>query len=310
MIEILGIYILRPWWLAAIPMIGIAAYFVLVRNKNYGGWQKVITPELLSYLQERGSLSMSKSYGFWPYVLFAALILSLSLADPASKGSKMRSLQNRDIVFIVIDISNSILESGSIQSAQNIAASILDIGSDRPIAMAVYGGETYLVRGPGLSAEKLETAISVLDQNVMPDAGSRPELALEFAREVLQQAQYPSGEVLLISDGGGIDPNAEHQARFLAEEGYQLSTIYVTPAQVTPGLPESNPSGLANLAKIGQGRAFHDDEINDVGKYLQAQGGLREASIMPSLYFRSYGRYFLVLALFAMIPVFRKRGGQ
>ncbi len=307
-IEIGNFALLRPLWLLGLLPIGLFCYRAMRNSSNYGGWERVMAPQFLEFLKEKGALQGAKGRGSWPFFALLALCLIIGLSGPALRKTDAPALRNRDVVFVVLDLSQSMIQGGNFADAQAVAALTMQGALERPVAMAVYGGETYLVSGPTNDPAKLLSAISVMDEDIMPDQGSRPDYALEFTRGILEDGNSPHADVLLISDGGGINPNSEHEARFLNEEGYRLSTVFIAPKEAQMGVPDPSPDALAGLAALGGGQAFQSSEKAEISHYLRTTGNLMRERANRPLFYEDYGSYLLIIALIFSGILFRFRG--
>lgn len=153
----------------------------------------------------------------------------------------------------------------------------------------------------------LETTISALDAETVPDRGSRPDRALELARATLAQARILAGEVVLVSDGGGVTPAAVEAARAIATEGGHVSAVFVPPRVSAGDMPPADERGLSQIASAGEGRLESGAAPAGIVAAMEARGasGL-EAGGLAALLFRDYGRWLVALALLPALLLFRR----
>jgi len=119
-------------------------------------------------------------------------------------------------------------------------------------------------------AGTIEAFVPSLDPDIMPIQGSRPDLALTRALQLLEQAAIAQGHILMITDGQVNEADRE-VAREIRSSGHRLSVLGVGTAAGAPlrdsngqFLQQSNGAivvprldlpGLSELAEIGGGVA-------------------------------------------------------
>ncbi len=72
----------------------------------------------------------------------------------------------------------------------------------------VFAGDAYLASQLSHDRRSLGTAMALLDGSFIPDPGSRPERGLALARASLAAAGLVTGDIPILSDGGGLGPAA------------------------------------------------------------------------------------------------------
>ena len=165
----------------------------------------------------------------------------------------------------------------------------------RPVGLILYAGEAYNVAAPTADPATLESQISVLDPETMPDEGSRPAGAMAMAREMMGGLQR--ADLVLITDGGGFDSAARAEAERLAGAGVRVSAL------VVPGNPPGEPD---LLPQILNGVIAPYDAPKPVERTL-AGSGLSRDRAMTALQYRDLGPWFALLALLTLIPRLRRQ---
>ncbi len=125
----------------------------------------------------------------------------------------------------------------------------------------LYAGEAFEVAAPTSDPTVLESEIAVLGPGVMPGGGSRPAAALALARDMLKDGE--AADVVLVSDGGGIDDAARAEAERLAAAGIRLSALVLSasaggsarPDDLTALADAAAPAAAPEpvLGRLGQG---------------------------------------------------------
>jgi Ca-activated chloride channel family protein len=125
---------------------------------------------------------------------------------------------------------------------------------------------------------------------------------------VLVDAEIIAGDVVLISDGGGVSEAAIGEVELIRSAGGRVSTIHVEPAIVPAGMPRAERAALDAVAAAGGGVA--GDALNPLPIAEEAGRGSASrlaASDLTMLLWTDFGRYLLVLALLPALALFRRR---
>ncbi|WP_353476354.1 VWA domain-containing protein (plasmid) [Salipiger sp. H15] len=308
MIELGPLVLMRPWWLAALPVLALATVLALRRADGLGAWRQVVDAELFAVLRRLGHVIEARPDPRPRWLGGAAALLSFGLAGPATRNADAPAFRNLDAVMILLDLSPSITEGGSLGAAQAAVSRVIDRHGTRPVALAVFASESFLVSVPVEDPEPLQSAIAVLDAGTMPVAGSRPDRALAMARDALRDAAAERPDVVLVSDGGAVGPEAQAIARDMAADGIRLSAVFVAPGAPPYGAPPPDRAALAALVAVGGGRLVEAGDTAALEALLQDRtgAGLAETA-RRTLLFEDHGRLLVALAFAAMLPLFRRR---
>jgi Ca-activated chloride channel family protein len=159
---------------------------------------------------------------------------------------------------------------------------ILKARKEGQTALVVYAGESFVVSPLTDDAKTMVTLVQSLETELMPLQGSRSDLALRKAHELLEHVGHEGGELLLLTDGEG-DPATLKVVEELHSQGRRVSVLGVGTVE---GAPIPEPGGflkdqdgaiviptldipsLQSLARAGGGRyatvTFDDQDINRV----------------------------------------------
>lgn len=289
--------LLRPEWLLALPLIALLAGWLMRRAGRLGAWEQAARPELLRALQALGQVQQGgRPLGLLLAMASAALLAS-ALAGPATERRAATSFRNLDGVIFVLDVSSSMIGTEvdsdwpRVLAAARMALSRL---GSRPAALVLFGGDAYVGADLSRDLRQLGQTLTLLDGDTMPDPGSRPERGLALAAQMLDSAQIIGGDVLLISDGGGMTPATLALAETITRHGARLSTL--------------GDARLRPLAQVGGGRHFTLDQPEALAAFLSDDARTRlEADAYPLLFKDDLGRWLLALALLPLLLLFRRR---
>ncbi|AGT10374.1 vWA domain-containing protein [Paracoccus aminophilus] len=286
--------LLRPWWLLALLGLAALALALWRRGPEAGGWQAVMPAPMLAAMAALGQIVTGS--GWMRYLpLGGAAALVLGLAGPAIPRKDAPVFAQNDAVILAIDMSPSVARSPALADAQAAAAGLLSELAGRPVGLILYAGEAYAVAAPTDDPTTLETQIAVLDEATMPDEGTRPAAAIALAGQLL--AGVARADLVLISDGGGVDPAARAEAARLTGAGVRISALTVT------GDP---PADLAGLREIANGPVAPFAQPGPVVRAL-ARSGLGDDPALVALRYRDLGPWFGLLALCGLVPLFRRQ---
>lgn len=226
---------LRPEGLLALPAalaLGAAWWFT---RAGAGPWRRVVDPELLAELSGRASAAGGRlALGL---AATAAALACAALAGPAWRTQPVVMHRDAGARIVVLDLSPSMnavdMAPTRLERARFAAADLLRGAPGAQLGLVVFGADAFsvapLTADPAVLAHLLEGASTA----VVPRAGSRPDLALELAREMLARSGAAGGEVILVGDSAG-DARALAAARALARAGFPVSVLAVGTAYGGP----------------------------------------------------------------------------
>ena len=299
------ILLLRPFWFVALPLILALMVWRLRRAGRAGDWGAVIEPHLMAAMVRMGRVAP----GGRPTALAAPFLIAagvaLALVGPGFSRPTAQTFRNLDGVVFVIDVSGSVTRDASWPALVNMARAGLSVLADRPAALIVYAGDSYLAAPLTTDHLQLGQTISLLDADTVPDRGNRPALALHRAADLLDEADILGGEVVLFTDGQGLGPDVIQAASRIAALGGQLSVVQsetTISGAVLPGR-----EALQSLAQIGRGAVYGAGDLAAFMTALSPQGAARlELQDLRLLLVVDYGRYLLLLALLPALLLFRR----
>lgn len=297
-----ALILLRPWWLLlALPLLALALW-QWRRRPDAGGWQAVMPPRMLEGMRHLGHLTIGGS-GWRRFLPLAGVVaLMLGLAGPALPRGDAPVLAQVDAVILAVDLSPSVAEGPGLPQAQIATAGLVQALAGRPVGLILYGGEAYAVSAPTADGRVLETQIAAMAPGVMPGDGSRPAAALGLGGEML--AGMKRADLVLVSDGGGVEANARAAATRLAERGIRVSTLALD--RVAAGAPPPDPQALAELARLGGGASASAADPAAVERLLIRPGLSARDPALTATQYRDLGPFIAALALLPLLSLLRR----
>jgi Ca-activated chloride channel family protein len=220
-------HFLRPLWLLAlIPLAGLSWHLIRLGREG-GDWRRVCDPALLPFILLHDLGGKPARRASWLFTLGGALAI-LSLAGPAWERLPVPAYRNEAALVIALDLSHIMeatdLKPSRLDRARFKIADLLKQRKDGLTAMLVYSGDAFTVTPLTDDNGTINSQLSALTTDLMPAQGSRADLALELAGRLLKQSGLTRGDILLITNGGGLS-KAFDAAKELKAQGYRVSVL-------------------------------------------------------------------------------------
>lgn len=223
-------HFIRPLWLLALLPLALLAWRVH-RPGSDNPWRHIVDARLLPLLLVGGGRAVSRAL---PWLVAAGWVIAvLALADPTWERKPQPVYQTMAARVVVLELSRSMdaadLKPSRLVRARYKVEDVLDAGTEGQTGLVVYAGDAFTVTPLTRDANTIRAQLKVLEPGIMPVDGSRADLGLLKAGELLRQAGASSGQVLLIADGVEAGKLAQSQAAAarLRSEGYRVSVLGV-----------------------------------------------------------------------------------
>jgi Ca-activated chloride channel family protein len=268
-------HFLQPLWLLALIPLGLLAWGVATQGSSDSAWRKVCDTHLLRYLLLEGAKA-GERLAIW-LLSIGWLVAVLALANPAWERRPQPVFQAKDAQVIVLDLSLSMsapdLEPSRLARARFKVTDILRRSEDGQIGLVVFAGDAFVVSPLTEDADTIEALLNALDPSLMPVQGSRADLGLRQAGELLRQAGLPRGQIVLLADGADGE-RAAQAAEELHAQGYVVSVLGVGTQQGAPV-----PDGRGGFVRDASGRVVVPKLESVRLREVAAAGGGRYADI-------------------------------
>lgn len=295
--------ILRPWWLLCLPALWLFLKFTRSLDRSLGDWPRATDPPILDALTALGRHEPYRNSD--TTMIWCAVLIVLSLCGPAARGAAASQYRNLDAALILLQLS----EGTNLSKITSAAQIVLRGCGARQTGLMLYAGDAYLASPLTYDLASIEAQMFAVDDQTIPDGGSRPARALELAHVILRQMNIFSGDVILIGDGSGINAQAIEEAKLLAADGHSLHTLFVAPSMASPSALPMLQSAMNELAKDGHGLAGESIMAATVADAISSRriehidNGSRQA-----LEWRDLGRFLVLSAALPLFTWFRRRG--
>jgi len=264
-------HFLQPLWL--LSLIPLALLLWRLRHIGVGDnpWLRIIDARLQALLLAGQKHGLNRSL-LWLLGL-GWLLAALALANPVWEKQPRPLYQTSAARVIVLDLSRSMfdrdLKPSRLARARFKIEDILARNEEGQTGLVVFAGDAFTVTPLTRDVDTIRALLKSLDPDLMPVQGSRADLGLEKAGELLQQAGLSNGQILLFADGVSGD-KARRAAAQLRKKGYRVSVIGVgadKPEPLTDAqgrllrtrdgkliLPQLETTALKAVAEAGGGR--------------------------------------------------------
>lgn len=215
---------LRPWWLLALFALPLLVFAWRSRQRKRSGWRDAVDPHLLPHLLESGGERGARA----PWLALAVLALAiLALAGPSWRQREQPLWQTRAPLVVALDLSSSILANdlppSRLLQARAKIASLLKERAGGQVGLVAFADEAYTVAPLTDDAANVALFLDALSPDIMPVDGSHAADAISRSEQLLKQAGFAQGDILLLSNAADGDAKAE--AANAARAGYRVSVL-------------------------------------------------------------------------------------
>jgi Ca-activated chloride channel family protein len=308
-------HFIRPYWLLALIPLSIILWLLIHRHLSSGNWAKVCDPELLPHIL----IGQDQKRKKWPLYSLAigGLLAIVALAGPTWERLPQPTFTDMSALVILLDLSHSMdatdIKPSRLVRARFKVADILKQRQEGQTALVVYAGDAFTVTPLTDDTDTIVSQLSVLNTSIMPSQGSRADIALKKAADLLEQAGLKNGNILLITDG----LNQAYKNTIENMKSYKISILGVgtaegSPIQLPNGgflkdskgaivIPKLDERNLAELAQLGggiyQGIKNDDSDIKSLAAAYNSFNNQLDKQELKVDTWREQGPWLLVLLL-------------
>ncbi|WP_019628803.1 VWA domain-containing protein, partial [Moritella marina] len=227
--------LLRPLWLLALlPLIALAWYFR--KNDQAKGWHTVLSPEIAKFLLAQHQPATKSNNLFIPLACIWVLT-TMALSGPSFSYTERPVASISQAKVMVLDMSLSMratdLKPNRLAQLRFKSTDILSAVKEGEIGLVAYAGDAFVISPLTTDTSTLLNLLPNLSPEIMPVKGSKPTAGIRQAIELLTNAGYQQGQILLVTDG--INTNqADSINTLLADTDYSLSILGLGTEQGAP----------------------------------------------------------------------------
>jgi Ca-activated chloride channel family protein len=271
-------HFLQPLWFLALLPLAVLVWRVYQPANSDNAWHRVVDARLLPHLLVTPGSRSSRL----PVWLLAAgwLLAVIALANPVWEKQPQPVYRNQAARMVVLDLSRSMLtpdlKPSRLVRARYKVADILRHSEEGQTGLVVFAGDAFAVSPLTSDSDTIQALLESLEPVLMPVQGSRADLGLLKAGELLRQAGITRGDILLVADGYS-DKRSIDAARKLKQQGYRVSVLGAGTAKGAP-----LPDGRRGYVRDASGKIVMPKLDTDAMRKLSDAGGGRYAPISGS----------------------------
>lgn len=204
---LLDFHLLRPEWLLALIPLALIIWFNRQARAFSRSWASVIDARLLPHLL-KGTPGKQRQY---PQALLFSLgaIVIIALAGPAFEKRPQPVYKTKSALVILLDLSRSMdaadVKPSRLNRARFKVEDILKQRREGQTALITYAADAFVVSPLTEDADTIASQLPALETDIMPSQGSRLDIALKKAHELLNNAGHSKGHIFVLTDGVADD---------------------------------------------------------------------------------------------------------
>ncbi len=247
-------HLLRPLWLLALLALPILWWRWHRHAQTDTPWKRAVDSHLLPGLLQAAPASTQR--GAWLFGMAYALTV-LALAGPSWRQQAVPLYAPAAPLVVALDMSSHMLAAdvppSRLLRARLKIEQLIAARKGGQIGLIAYAGDAFTVAPLSDDANSLRDLLVALTPDTMPVDGQRADRAIRRATDLLAQAGYAHGQILILSDGA--DAAAQVAARDALAKGYSVAVLGVGTARGAPlpsvdGTFAQDAGGAMQIARL------------------------------------------------------------
>lgn len=258
-------------------------------------------------------------------IMIALFFLILVLANLRNATGSEKISRNGIDVMIALDVSKSMLaqdiKPARLDRAKQLLSRLIDKLNNDRIGIVVFAGKAYLQMPLTGDHAAAKMYLNAANTESVPTQGTVIGDALKSCYASFNTKEKKYKAIILISDGEDHDEGAVKTAAQMGQEGVVIFTVGIGSAQGSPLMDEStnqlktdqhgntvisklDEGMLRSIAEKGNGRYILFQNTDDVIEKIRSDlAGMDQRDVTDEslMYYKSFFRYFLVIAFILLI---------
>jgi Ca-activated chloride channel family protein len=299
-------HFLRPMWLIAIiPAIILWILYSRKTHKSENIWSEHCDPHLLSHLLINDAGNSKNTY-LASLIMTIWTLMVLALAGPTWSMYANEVYQKNSARVIALNVSQSMnnddISPTRLDRAKYKILDLLKDYKEGQTGMIAFSSEAFVVSPLTSDSKTIANLVPVINSSIMPVQGVDISKALQKSAELIKNAGYSQGEIILISDGAPTSTD-EATATELAKNGYTTTVLAMA--------NDSTDKSYEKLAQDGDGKLIAFTKDNSDVEQLIANTSHDSSQKMNNklnnaTMWRDEGHWLIWIALVLAIFVSRK----
>lgn len=220
-------HLLRPFWLLALLPVAVIWWLLLTRRQDRSPWQQLIASHLQPIVLISQQLQHKQPWAM-PLLALCWLLSVLALSGPTWQKLPQPALTVNNATVLIMDMSLSMratdMAPDRLTQQRFKALDFVEMLKEGDLALISFAAEAFVISPLTPDHNNISLQIPTLRPELMPAQGSNILSALQLAASLLQQAGYPTGDIVLFTDGFDSDSYNEIQ-QLLNNWPYRLSIL-------------------------------------------------------------------------------------
>jgi len=290
MIDLTNFQFLHPLWLVLLPPLWWLVWTYSRYPRRQSMWDRICDRALLDKMRTDPTGSNRNDRLAW--ILAIVLTLgTLSTAGPSWRKQSYPMLESTSARVLALDLSRSMLTEDvrpqRFAHAVAAAKEILAADFDGETGLVVFAGATFVVSPLSTDTATLLAFIDALDPSTMPEDGTRIDLAIRSARDLLAASVAGRGQIIIVTAGASNNDAALPAALTAANEGNRIHVLAIGTSAGGPALDaagsllrdtrgkvvlsKTNFALLDRVAQAGKGGLVTMTDSTGVGDLLMSR---------------------------------------
>lgn len=193
-------HLIRPIWLGLPLVLTITWLWHRRFRRSSGTWANHVDPALQRHVLEQPTYTARSNWA----PLLPLWLCGFAAAGPSWEQAPQELYLDDDPLFIALDLSQSMLVPdlvpNRLERAKFKLTDLLAAREGRLTALVVFTSAAFVVTPLTNDTKTIQQQLSVLSPKLMPAQGTRFREAYALCLELLQQAGYQEGKLVLIGD--------------------------------------------------------------------------------------------------------------
>ncbi|WP_423185979.1 VWA domain-containing protein [Alishewanella sp. d11] len=220
-------HLLRPFWLLALLPVAVFWWLLYSHRQDFSPWQQLIANHLQPIVLISQQLQHKQPWAM-PLLALCWLLSVLALSGPTWQKLPQPALTVKNATVLIMDMSLSMratdMAPDRLTQQRFKALDFVETLREGDLALISFAAEAFVISPLTPDHNNIRLQIPTLRPELMPAQGSNVLSALQLAASLLQQAGYPTGDVVLFTDG--FDSDSYHEIQQLLNNWpYRLSIL-------------------------------------------------------------------------------------
>ena len=322
-------HFLRPGWLTLLLPLAWLSWRLYRRAGSREVLSRFCDAALLPFLTEQIG-GRQQRWRLLPFAL-AGLLAVVSLAGPTVARVPQPVFREQAALVVMLDLSRSMnaqdLAPSRLERARYKIRDLLAARQRGQTALVVYTDQAFIVTPLTDDVNTIVSQLEVMEPALMPSQGTNAVKAVQQALALIDQAGYPAGDLLMVTD----DVPAAQRAAMIDALGQRPIRLSILGAGTPGGAPipdldggfvkdaagqivvaRFDAEGLGELARAGRGAyatlAADGRDVEALKRFLdgQALGEVESAAQRQTEQWQELGPWLLLPVVLLASLAFRR----